>query len=142
MKKIIFLMTFLLFYIVAYAGETFVIPYDENVDITETDKILTSEEIKVKVSMSRPAEPLKNIKFKFTFLDKNGNEVKVLNPLVKFNMKMDMGKLVFPLTYKDNKYVVDVILPKCMMGGKRWYGKLIFRYNYKEYSKVFLFDMK
>lgn len=122
------------------AAEKFVIPLDEVNNITDSDKTFNLDGIDVTASMSRPAFPMKPIDFSLTFT-KDGAPVSVQDVELKFNMKMDMGKYEFDLSEKDGKHAVTALLPKCMMGGVLWFGKIEFKYEGKEYEKVFFFKM-
>ncbi|KAA0257146.1 hypothetical protein FHQ18_11290 [Deferribacter autotrophicus] len=125
----------------SFAGDRFVVEYDKSIDVSISDISFEADDVELFISMTRPAKPLKEIVFTFKFL-KDGKMVKVDDAEVKFNMKMDMGDFEYPLIFKDGYYYVKVVLPKCMMGGKRWYSKVEFEYNGKEYERVFIFDMK
>jgi hypothetical protein len=131
----------LMFHSLSPGAETFPVPYSETIDITKHDRMISLENIRVKVSMSRPALPFKTIRFTFSFTRDN----KPLFPAkaeVRFNMKMDMGDYRSPLTKDGDTYTAKTLLPRCMKGGKRWFGKLSVEVNGRTLSTVFLFDLE
>lgn len=125
-----------------FAAEVFTIPYSETVDITHTDKVFHLDGMDITVSMSRPAKAFKKIQFSFVF-KASGKAIFPEKTGVRFNMKMDMGDYHTDLTRNSGTFSAqNIMLPKCMSGGKRWYGKLYFTVQGKEYSLVFLFDLQ
>jgi hypothetical protein len=122
------------------AAERFVIPLNSENDLTLADKTFNAGGVNVAVSMSRPAAPFVPINFTFAFSQK-GTAADVENVSVRFNMKMDMGEFVYSPVLKDGVYTADPVLPKCMMGGELWFGKLEFAHKGARHSKVFFFKI-
>jgi hypothetical protein len=131
---------FLFISITSHGAERFVIPLDKENDLTTEDKIFTIDGIDVAVSVNRPVKPFKPAGFTFFFSDK-GSPVKVDRAEIRFNMKMDMGNYVYNLVVRNGKYHAEPILPKCVMGGEHWFGKLTFFINGEEHAKVFFFKV-
>lgn len=143
MKKFITLITaaiIVCMFSAAFAAERFVIPLDAENDLYTADKTFTVDGIEIAAAMSRPTEAFKPITFTFAFAEK-GAPIAVENGKIRFNMKMDMGEYAYDLAKADGKYTATAVLPKCMMGGEIWFGKLTFSYKGAEHSKVFFFKI-
>ena len=123
-----------------FSYERFAIPYFPGKDLTKSDKTIRVQNIDVNVAMSRPAKIFKKIYFEFSFY-RDRNPIKVEKVFVKFNMKMDMGKYYFKPKCDNNICRTEIILPKCIWGDNRWFGKLMFQYKNKDYKLVFFFDI-
>jgi hypothetical protein len=137
------LLIFILFVLVnsALSAERFAIPYFPEKDITLEDKDFNINGVSVKISMSRPPIIFKKIFFKFSFFESN-KPITIKNPFIKFNMKMDMGKYHFKPKCNKNICTTEIILPKCIWGDDRWFGKLTFQYKSKNYKIIFFFNIK
>lgn len=141
MKKYCILIVLLFMAGAAFAAEIFVVPYAEKIDVTTTDRVLNMDGVDVNISITRPPLPFKKIAFTFTF-STDGQYRKIQNGYVLFNMKMDMGEYKSPLKPVNHTYTAEALLPKCMKGGKRWFGKLVITADEKERSRVFILDLK
>ena len=91
--------------------------------------------------MSRPAEPFKEVIFR-VFIEKDGKAVDISHGYMLFNMSMDMGLYKAKLLKANTGYTAKIVLPKCIFGGTRWYGKLVFGADGGENEKVYIFDME
>lgn len=121
--------------------DQFAIPYQPKFDITDKSQHISISSFNVVVDVTRPLKPFQHQIFSLQFLmDKK--VVFVQKVEIAFNMKMDMGKLVFLPKHINGTYKMDVILPKCITGDNRWYGKLTFVYADKSYQTIFIFDME
>ncbi|QAR32481.1 hypothetical protein EP073_03400 [Geovibrio thiophilus] len=143
MKKFITFLTAVMImcmFSAAFAAERFVIPLDAENDLYTADKTFTVDGIEIAAAMSRPTAAFQPISFTFAFSEK-GAPVAVENGKIKFNMKMDMGEYSYDLAKVDGKYTATAVLPKCMMGGEIWFGKLTFSHKGSERSKVFFFKI-
>lgn len=119
----------------------FAVPYQPHLDISREMKDISVDNLSVKVDVTRPLIPFKHLFFSFQFLSKN-QAVSVQTLQVAYNMKMDMGKLTYIPEKQNDGYLANVVIPKCLTGDNRWYGKLTFTYQGKSYEKVFIFDME
>jgi len=119
----------------------FAIPYFPELDITMQAQTIAAGPVEVAVDTNRPVKPFQHQYFRMKFSENSGN-IKVSEAKLAFNMKMDMGRLIYIPELKGNEYVSDVQLPKCISGDTRWYGKLDFKYKDVSYSTVFLFDIQ
>jgi len=143
MKKLILLFTAFMLVCtmsVTFAAERFVIPLDAENDLYTSDKTFKVDGIEIAATMSRPTAAFQPINFAFTF-SQNGNPVEIENGKIRFNMKMDMGEYAYDLTKDGVPYIATAVLPKCMMGGELWFGKLTFSLKGAEHSKVFFFKI-
>jgi hypothetical protein len=122
-------------------GDTFVIPYVEQDDLTAEDRAFLVGDLLVKVSMTRPALPLATIDFRVLVEDGKGPMLG-LNVELAFNMKMDIGRIVYRLVPSGTQYQAQVTLPTCMKGGKRWFGRLRFNHSGHQFEKIFFFDLQ
>lgn len=125
-----------------FGAEIFKLPYSEKIDVTKKDQVFEVDGFAVTVSMSRPAKAFKKISFSFRF-EKEGIPFSPSMAMVRFNMKMDMGDYHAELKPDGKTFTAkNIMLPKCMSGGKRWYGKLYFSAAGKEHSLVFILDLQ
>lgn len=136
-----FILAVLCFSVPAHAAERFVIKYDKKLDITQNQIQFNVEDYAVRVDMTRPAEPFKEIIFR-VFVSKENKPVELTHGYMLLNMSMDMGLYKAKLVKADTGYTAKVVLPKCIFGGKRWFVKTVLGADTSEYEKVFMFDMK
>ncbi len=140
--KFVCIFLFLLFYVnQCIAFERFAIPYFPDKDLTNENKTIKSDDVSVEIKMTHPVKVFKKAQFSFIFTSQ-GKPVKVEKPFIKFNMKMDMGKYYFQPECKENICKTEIILPKCIWGDDRWFGKLTFTYKSKPHAIIFFFDVK
>jgi len=125
----------------SFAAERFVINYDKKLDVTEAPVTIEQGGYNIKLDMSRPARPFSEIVFR-VFIEKDGKPVNISQGHMLFNMSMDMGLYKANLQKASKGYTAKVTLPKCIMGGKVWYGKLSFGHEGGQVEKVFLFNIK
>jgi len=123
------------------AGELFSVPYSQAVDLTAEDRAFVSRGTLIRVGMSRPARPLEPIDFSVRIEDDAG-PIADLAPELAFNMKMDMGRHAYRLEPDGETYRARVTLPRCMKGGKRWFGRLRFTHAGELHEQIFLFDLQ
>ena len=119
----------------------FVIPYEEQLDVTNEDRPLDMGNIGAHVSLTRPAKRNEEFEIQIRFSDVNGI-ANPENPVVTFNMKMDMGRFVYHLKPEDGFYKAKVVLPACASGGKRWYGKINADYGGGTRTGIFILDLQ
>ena len=138
-----FIIIFIAFASFFLMSDTFPVSYSKDIDITKADRelIFNESDIKVNISMTRPAHPFKKIRFTFTFT-KNGKAFHPDEASVKFNMKMDMGNYHSQLVKINDEYKAEGVLPKCMSGGKLWYGKIMIKTGNKNFSRIFLLELQ
>lgn len=136
-----FLLSVICFSVPAHSAEKFVVKYDKAIDLTKNTSTVNVDGYTVRVDMSEPAEPFREIVFR-VFVEKDKKPVELAHGYMQFNMSMDMGLYKTKLFKANTGYTAKVTLPKCIFGGKRWYAKLVFSADGGEFSKVFLFDMK
>jgi len=125
------------------AAETFAVPYSEALDLSGGDRTFLCDGLEVAVAVSRPARAFKPLRFKLTF--KKPADPRVLVPTdvtLCFNMKMDMGDYRFSLQPKNAAFLCEAVLPRCLSGGSRWFGKLNFRVDGKFHQMVFILDLQ
>lgn len=123
-----------------YAAERFPIPYMPDKDLTQKAQVLSVGQVVVSVDMTRPQKVFHPLKFQFQF-NKGGVPIHVDNPEIRFNMKMDMGRYISDVKADGYVYMAETILPKCMWGDNRWFGKLTFDVDGKCHEIIFFFDM-
>jgi archaellin len=122
-------------------SDLFAIAYNPEVDITEHSKVIQIGNISVKLDSTRPLRSFEKLNFFVTFI-KDNKHIDVENSSIKFNMKMDMGRVHYRLKKVFNKYIAEsVIIPKCITPDKRWYAKVNFKYHNKDYFVIFIFDI-
>jgi hypothetical protein len=130
----------------AAVGERFVIPYQQSADLTAADREFELEGMRLRLSIaSRPVAPLKDFTIQLALSDSVGAPVTDVAPELAWNMNMDMGRLVHQLravAAQPGLYQADVVLPVCMKGGTRWYGRLRVTRIGKTIEQVFLLDLK
>lgn len=125
----------------SFAAEKFVINFDKKLDLTENPVTISQDGYLIKIDMNRPAKPFEELVLR-VHIDKDGKPVNISQGSVLFNMSMDMGLYKSPLQKASTGYTAKATLPKCIMGGKTWYGKLSFGHEGAQIEKVFLFNMK
>ena len=123
------------------SGATFPIPYDPTVDVTRSDRVLSSGGLRVELAvLSRPLRPVAEERFRVRILE-GDRALAVSEPELTLNMKMDMGRFVYTLLPGGDGLRATVKLPSCGMGGKWWFGRLRFRHEGAVHELFFLFDM-
>jgi len=123
-----------------HTAEKFVRKYSKNIDLTEHAVQSDVGRYNIKVDMSRPAKPFRDLVFRF-HIERNGQPVALDSGFVKFNMVMDMGLYKARLQKAATGYTAKITLPKCIFGGHRWFMKLELEEGNFSAEKVFLFDM-
>jgi stress response protein SCP2 len=119
----------------------FAIAYNPELDITKSSQILQVDDVTLKIDIDRPIKTFKKLNF-YVEIIKDNKALDVDNPIVRFNMKMDMGKLVYMLKKQNGIYIASgVLIPKCITGDNRWYAKITFQFQGKSYSRVVIFDV-
>ncbi len=123
------------------AGDLFTVPYAEALDLTAEDRSFDLSGVRAEVGLTRPARPLSPIDFTVRITDGQG-PVPDLKPELAFNMKMDMGRHAYRLQPDGEVYRARVTLPRCMKGGKRWFGRLRFDHAGRTHEQIFIFDLQ
>lgn len=98
------------------------------VDLSRQDGELRIEDIRVSIVLApRPLLPMHNLHAVLTFT-REGRSVSVDNPLLSFNMTMDMGPHDYVLQKGQGETWVasEVVLPACGSGSRLWFGSLAF----------------
>jgi hypothetical protein len=124
----------------AVMGERFVIPYRPADDVTRADRTFDLGPLRLEVAVERPIEPMRELWFDFR-IQRDGRPLAGLEPELTLNMDMDMGRIVYRPRFDAGSYRTRVVVPVCIYGGKRWYGRLRFARAGRRYEKVFLFDV-
>jgi hypothetical protein len=131
----------LCFTLTSEAAEKFPRKYDKSIDLTKGPVDVNVGRYSIKIDMSRPAMPFRELVFRF-FIKRGDQPVQLVeNSYVKFNMSMDMGLYKARLQKAATGYTAKITLPKCIFGGHRWFMKLAFEDGNFSVDKVFLFDM-
>lgn len=125
----------------SFSAEKFNVNYDKAVDVTNSASEMIVDGYNVKVDITRPAVPFREITFKINVYN-DSKPVELSSGYMMFNMAMDMGLYKSELQKVSKGYIAKVTLPKCIFGGTRWYGKLVFTAAGQEHQKIYIFDMK
>jgi len=101
---------------------------DVDLDVTNTDGELVVGDVSVQVTAEpRPMRVFDELQFAFRFT-RSGETVAVDDPLVDFDMVMDMGPHEYRLVPDESGTwrAEDVVLPQCGSGSRLWFGELTF----------------
>ncbi len=137
MKKIILFLAFIVMPFFTFAA--FPIEYNDNLDITITDKKFELKNNTVTISATRPIKPMQE----FTIIAKFDKD-NIQSIDFAYNMEMNMGKFEYKgIKISNNEFIVKQILTKCMSGRTKWYSKAIITYIDNSNEELyFFFDVK
>ncbi|MEF3254254.1 MAG: hypothetical protein K6348_01615, partial [Deferribacterales bacterium] len=124
------------------AGERFTIPYFPDRDLTYKSTTIKVDDISLDINISpRPIKAMSNQTLHIRF-SKNKDYINPTNIVIKMNMKMDMGNFIYKPVVTNGYVNQKFIVPKCIFFDKRWFIKIEFLYNNKQYSTIVFFDVK
>jgi hypothetical protein len=114
-----------------------------SLDLMRTDGQFDLDGLTVTVTAEpRPLRIFDSLRFAFRFT-RDGQRLAITDPLVDFDMVMDMGPHEYRLVpAEDGAWVADdVVLPQCGSGSRLWFARLTFEAEGSAYAARLRLDL-
>mgnify|MGYP001251456035 CR=1 FL=1 len=130
----------------AWVGDRFIIPYAAAKDLTGTDQgfDVGGQHVHLRIT-PRPVAPMRDFVITCALSDAQDKPLPEAAVELAWNMDMDMGRIVYRLLPQEGRpgvYRAEVVLPVCVWGGTRWYGRLRVTRGDETFEQVFILDME